>query len=370
MNTTTLTPEPPAPPKLTALQMIEVMFGNPAFIMIVLVIVILGAMRVLQINDTDNLFQSRASWNVYANRIFPFQDTLEQARTVYFHPAHTAFLTAPFLMFGRYIAAFFNVLFIMMLLIGERRGWAVLATLPYIVAPPLVVVFAAVNMPGVTTALGLIFILAGKRSPLRGYAWALLACRPQDNVLTLVYDGLRALRGRDWGAFLFAAGLMLPTLVTLGHWLSILPTSSTRLAINPAEFYTMSLPINIGVIPAVLIVAAIIGWRLIVIRVSLRGGAAGGRVRIARRAFSTITLTERIWLTYVLWLLLMPYFLAYVLWVMLIPLRLFSARRTLIAFPILMGIGAFTFNTLVYDSAWIPALLTTITIAALTPKDG
>ncbi len=343
---------------------IEQALHKPLILVIILSVLIVASIRALQVNNTDNLFQSRANWNVYANHRFPHQDPIEMERTVYGHPAHTAFLTAPFLMFGAHLAAFFNVSFIMILLIGEKRGWAALATMAFIFSPPVIYVFAAVNMPGVTTALGLIFLLAGKRSPMRGYAWAMMASRPQDSLLTLMWDGLRAVWQRDWGAFLFAAGLMLPTFVTLGHWLSILPTSSTELAINPAEFYTLSLPINIGVLPAVLIVAAIVGWRLTVITL------ASGRPAVRLRSLETITLTERFWLVYVVWLLLMPYFLLYVLWVMMLPLRLYSPARTLLAFVLVMVIGALTLSTIVYTGSWFGALLVTLVFVFLTPKTG
>jgi hypothetical protein len=228
----------------------------------------------------------------------------------------------------------------------------------------VIFVFAAVNMPGVTTALGLIFLLARKKGALRGYAWAMMAGRPQDNVLTLLWSGFNALRERDWAAFFFGAGLMLPTIVTLNHWLSILPRSSSQLAIQPGDFYTLSLPYYIGTVPALLVVGAIIGWRLIVVEARLKNF----RLTARRRDLATVSLTEFVWLTYVVWLLLEPYFLVYVLWVLLLPLRLFSTARTLIAFPLIFIIGAAMLGTLRFDSAWIGGLLTVLVIALLTPK--
>ena len=345
-------------PPLSFPQRLERVYYQRWFLLLLLSMLIIGAIRVLQVNSTDNAFQSRASWNVYAHHRFPFDDPAEQIKRSYYHPVHTAFLTAPFLMFGQHLAAFFNVFIIMMLLIGDRVGWAALATFAFVLSPPLIYVFAAVNMPGVTTALGLIFLLARKRGAIRGYAWAMMACRPQDNAATLIWDAIGALRGRDWSAFLFAAGLMLPTLVTLSDWLSILPTDESQLAIQPGDFYTLSLPINIGVIPALLIVGGIILWRFLIVQ--------GRRVRV--RALESITLTERVWLIYVVWSLLQPYFLAYVLWVMLLPVRLYGAGRTLIAFVLIFMLGAFTLNTLELDSAWFGALLITLVMALLTPK--
>lgn len=350
--------------KLSPLQMLEHLLNKPFFIMLLLVICIIGALRVLQINYTDYITHARASWNVYMNHILPFQDPIEQVHLSFYNPIHAAYLNAPFLLFGRYVAAFFNVLFVMMLLVGERRGWAALATMLFVISPPVVYVFAAVNVPGVTTALGLILLLARKKGVMRGYAWAVMAGRPQDNALMLVWSGIKGLRERDWKAILFSLALMIPSIMTLDHWLSITPRTVSEVPIQPGDFYTLSLPLNIGLLPAILIVGLIIGWRLIVVDVNLKNFG----VRVRRRAWETISLTESTWFIYVLWLLLEPYFLAYVLWVLLLPLRLFDTKRTLIAFVCIFVIGATTFNTLVLDSAWISGLLTVSVIALLTPK--
>jgi hypothetical protein len=340
---------------------------HPGVIFVLIMLTALLAVSLLQVNSYDNIIHRRASWNVFITQRLPYDDPIEQVRTLYFHPLHTAFLTAPFVIFSERPAAFWNVVFILIVLIGARRGLPALATLLFAPSPPLVFVIAAANMPGFTTALGLIFLLAKKRGPLRAYAWAMMAGRPQDNILTLAWSALTALRQRDWAAFALGAGLMLPTILTLEHWLAITPRSVDQLAIVPDEFYSLSISVNSGLPAAIAFLALVIGWRLLDVRWERVAGqqpCMSIRWRSARR----LPLTEQIWLLNLIWLMLTPYYLVYMLWMMLLPLRLYGAGRSVVLWLLVSAIGAASMTALRPESVYLGGLAVTVVVALLTPK--
>lgn len=340
---------------------------HPGVIFVLIALTALLAVSLLQVNSYDNIIHRRASWNVFITQRLPYDDPIEQARTLYFHPLHTAFLTAPFVIFSERPAAFWNVVFILIVLIGTRRGLPALATLLFALSPPLIFVIAAANMPGFTTALGLIFLLAQKRGPLRAYAWAMMAGRPQDNVLTLGWSALTALRQRDWAAFALGAGLMLPTILTLDHWLAITPRSVDQLAIVPNEFYSLSISVNSGLPAAIAFLALVIGWRLLDVRWE-RGAGQPARLSLRWRSARRLPLTEQFWLLNLIWLMLTPYYLVYMLWIMLLPLRLYGAGRTLALWLLVTMIGVASMTSLRPESVYLGGLAVTVVVALLTPK--
>ena len=175
--------------------------SRPLILFLLIMVVAFVSVQVLAVNSYDNAFQSRASWNVFVNHRWPADDPAEQQRTLYFNPPHSAIITAPFVMFGPHVAAFFATVFILILFVGERRGLAALLTLLFVLTPPMMFVIAEAGLIGFTTGLGLIFVLADKRGPMRAFSWAMLAVRPQDNLPVLIWSGIEALRQKDWKAF-------------------------------------------------------------------------------------------------------------------------------------------------------------------------
>ncbi len=341
--------------------------SNPAILFIVILIASFMVISVLQVNSYDNTIHRRASFNVLFLHRFPFDDPIEQRVTLYFHPTHTAILTAAFVLFREKIAAWWNFVFIIIVLIGFRRGRPAYTTLLFLLSPPLIFVAAAANMPGFTTALGLIFVLANKRGALRGYSWAMMFGRPQDNVFGLLFDFARALKQRDWIAFLIAGLLTLPTWITLQHWLTIIPRNDTDLRWRIEGYYTLSASINSGMVVAVLFVLLILVYRLIIIDLTTKPTL---KVSFRRRQRIEVSLTEWMWLGNLAWLMFTPYYLMYMVWMMLLPLRLYSAKRTLICWVGVMLIGIQYMHSLTYhfDDVYIGGLILVLWIAVLTPK--
>lgn len=330
-----------------------------AFILFFCAVVVLR----LQVNSYDNTIHRRAAVSVYLNHRFPFDDPVEQVKTLFFHPTHTAFLTAPFVMFTERPAAYWNIVLIAIVFAGTRTGWAALIATLFVIAPPGVFVIAAANMPGITTAFGLIFLLADKRGPLRAFSWAMMAGRPQDSVFTLIYSGWEALRQRDWSAFALAAGLMLPTLLTLPRWLEIVPTQEGDLAVVPGEFYSLSVTINHGVPAALLAIALIWCWRLVDVR------RDAGRIRIGLRRWRLLPRTEQYWLLTVAWLMVTPYYLAYMMWMVLLPVRLMNVPRLLVTGIVVFLLGNWYMNSLLpVEPLYTGSLLMTAFVTVITPR--
>lgn len=339
---------------------------RPLILFLLIMVVAVVSVQVLTVNDYDNRTYRRASWNIFMNHRWPQEDPVEIARTLYLHPNHSAVITAPFVLFGPHVAAFLEITCVMILFIGKRRGLAALLTLLFVLTPPLMFMIAEAGLIGFSTGIGLIFLLAEKRGPLRAYAWAMMMVRPQDNLPVLIWNGIEALRQKDWQAFVLAALIMLPTLVTLEQWLKLLPKDASEVPIDPGTFYTLSIPLNSGVPAALVIVTAILLYRL----VSVRPPRAGKRLpfTLALRRRQDFSRTEITWLIYVVWLMLTPYYLLYVIWVVMLPVREYSAWRTL---SLLIGsivIGYFTFQDYQMPQIYYGALLTALLVVLLTPK--
>lgn len=336
---------------------------HPGFLFVFILFFCAVVVLRLQVNSYDNIIHRRAAVSVYLNHRFPFDDPVELQKTLFFHPTHTAFLTAPFVMFTERPAAYWNIVLIAIVFAGTRTGWAALIATLFVISPPGVFVIAAANMPGITTAFGLIFLLADKRGPLRAFSWAMMAGRPQDSVFTLIYSGWEALRQRDWTAFALAAGLLLPTLLTLPRWLAIVPTQEGDLAVVPGEFYSLSVTINHGVPAALLAIAFIWGWRLLDVR------RDAGRFRIGLRRWKLLPRTEQYWLLTMAWLMITPYYLAYMMWMVLIPVRLMSVPRLLVTGVIVFALGDWFMDTLLpVEPLYTGSLLMTALVTVITPR--
>ncbi|HYO87740.1 MAG TPA: hypothetical protein VER79_03780 [Candidatus Limnocylindrales bacterium] len=330
-----------------------------------ILLVAAASVSVLVVNSYDNAFQARASWNVFMNHRWPMDDPAEQERTLYGNPPHSAIYTAPFVLFGPHVAAFFGVVFVMILFVGERRGAAALLTLLFVLSPPVMFLIAEAGLTGVTTGLGLIFLLADKRGPMRAFAWAMLTVRPHDTPLVVAWSGLEALRQKDWKAIVLAVFLVLPTLLTLDRWLSILPTDSSQLSIDPGDFYTLSIPLNSGIPAAILFLGLVLLFRGVAAR---RTEAGRPWPALALRRPKDFSRTEFFWLLSVIWLMLMPYYLVYMMWIVMFPVREYGPVRTLLLFVGSLAIGFIAFRDFSNPQLYYGGLLLVVLVTVLTPK--
>lgn len=154
----------------------------------------------------------------------------------YFNPPHTIFYVAPFVFWGARVLAFVNIFMILILLIGVQRGFisTTLIGLATILTPQILFIVASVNILGLTTALGLWFLLQYPKKFGRAMAWTALSGRPQDSGLLLLVDGWRAFQQRDWGAFRWSIVLTLPTWVLFLEWIRSFPNRLPGNTLSPA----------------------------------------------------------------------------------------------------------------------------------------
>lgn len=67
--------------------------------------------------------------------------------------------------------------------------------------PAFIALIASSNPEWLVVGTGLWLLYRIKRGVGRGVAWLLLACKPQTTAFLLLFDGIAALRHRDWKAF-------------------------------------------------------------------------------------------------------------------------------------------------------------------------
>lgn len=237
----------------------------------------------------------------------------------FFGPPHGLLLMSPFVLWGARVAAFINLLFIL-LIMTSRKNWGTAIIL--LTSPPLLFVAASANISGIVTGLGLVLLLTRQRGVVRGIAWAYLTIRPQDALLLGMLDGFLALRQRDWTAIITATVLMLPTFIFLPLWLEALPS-------EPPLSYTFSIVYNYGWIKAILLFALISLIRIINLR------------PLRWRNLSEISYEEFLWLLTLAWLFVSPHVVVYMLWISIaLPIRHSGIVRVLIFWTGMLFIGA------------------------------
>lgn len=272
----------------------------------------------------------------------------------FFNPPHTAIFAFPSIG-GAKINAFCNAALLFLALGGKKLNFLLVLFSPF-----FVISIGEGNIFYVT-AIGLLLLLTRQKGILRGVAWALLTCRPQDAGLVAVVDGLAALRERDWKAFGTSALLITPPFVVYGlDWIDTLRDIGGL----PQE-YTLSVRDNWGIL------VALVYFALLVL---LRMDFSGRRLRPR-----TLSITERFWLLMMTgWIFIMPYVTLYMIIYALLPLRLFDLRRrehllraVLLYAALAVIFGAFFVDPRGFeDDAWQTGfLLIPLAIAFITPKD-
>ncbi len=303
--------------------------------------------------------------NVFLLNFFDGGVMAEVARTFYrgaspykailnYNPPHTAIFALP-TTGGAKINAFCNALMLFLALGGKKLNYLLVLFSPF-----FVISIGEGNIFYVTAG-GLVLLLARQKGIPRGLAWALLTCRPHDAGLVAIYDGVLALRERDWKAFATSALLIIPAWVLYGmDWIDTLRNMDGL----PQE-YTLSVRDNWGILVALVYFAVL---------VLLRMDFSGGRLR--RRNLSTV---ERYWLLMVAgWVFISPYVTIYMVIYVLLPLRLFDLRKR---GHVLRAIGLYVAIAVIFgaffvdprgfeDNLWQTGVLfIPLAIALLTPKD-
>jgi hypothetical protein len=74
-----------------------------------------------------------------------------------------------------------------------------------ILHPAFITLWASSNGEWLLMGPGLWLLYHWPKGYTRGIAWLLLSCKPQSTAMLLIFDGLRAVRDRDWKAMIVAA---------------------------------------------------------------------------------------------------------------------------------------------------------------------
>ena len=211
------------------------------------------------------------------------------------------------------------------------------------------------------TAFGLILFLQRPTGWLRGFTWALFLIRPQDALLWLVYDGVLALRTRDWKAFVIAAAIVLsPMLFGYGpllyrDWfLTFINYSHVSARFTPIDFADVyALP---GALAFCAFVAIIRAFRW-------ENG------RFALRRWDEITFTEKLWLMSMVIYVTQGYGTYTMLWLIIIPIRIMKPGRVLLAYVLTLPISLWAFVQLTPIRAVYGVLLSILVFALLIPRN-
>lgn len=297
-------------------------------IFIALTGVAVSAALIFVVNTNDNSIHIEAVRRFFTgDALYVNWDELSFA-----NPPHSPPLIAPFVIFGARWSAFWNLFFILYCFVGQQQKLASsLAKLLFIFSAPLLYVAASANVTGIVAGIGLIVLLNRVKGFWRGLAWAYLLVRPQDGWAFILYDVYRALRERDYWAFITAGTIVLLPFLFAPNlflaWWRILPSVSPIVT-------SLSLTKTHGLLIGLLFFMFIVALRLF----------DWSNGKLSWRLPTQWTETERFWLCAVLALVVGPYTVYYMLWLMFIPLRDYGVWRTLILFAFVTIVG-FLFMT-------------------------
>ena len=298
---------------------------SPRIVYLLVVITSFVALFTFHINDHD-VFYFSDSFLAFLRGEYHYEYT--DGLIGFMNPPHAAYLY-PLLWHRVSWAAFWLILTITLIYIGNApKPQDFIARLLFLLTPYFLYVIAAVNLY-IATAIGLYLLLNRVRGIGRGVMWVLLLVRPQDSVLWLVYDGIRALRERDWtaiGTAIFIAGL--PALHAgpgiYRKWFDIL------LWFNTARADLPQISAN-----------AVYGsWLAIILSLFITAMRAfyWQDNKFQRRNWQDITQTEILWLLFV-WSFSMGYGSYTMIWMFLLPIRIMPARRNIILYAMLMPVS-------------------------------
>ena len=211
--------------------------------------------------------------------------------TGYFSPPHMPLVGFPTILGVRF-NALLNAAFLLYVLGGGKTNWL------FVLFSPFFVISIGEGNIFFVTCLGLLIIFSERKGVLRGLAWAMLTCRPQDALLVAGYDGFRALRHRDWRAIITATILVVPPFILHGiDWLHTLAEVG-----NSSVEYTLSIRENAGYLVAIVFAIGIVSARFV---------EATSHTMVIR-TWTRMPRSEQAWILMAVgWILVAPYVTIY-----------------------------------------------------------
>ena len=324
-------------------------------------VIALTSVSIFVVNDNDTQIIRDGSLRILTNTNPYALSEANNTKSGFMNPPHIALLGLPFVIFGAKWSAVWNVFFVLLIITGkvtDLRGLAV--RLMFIFTAPLLLLLASANISGTTTGIGLLLLLFEVKGPLRGVAWGYLLLRPQDSWIILLYDGVRAIRARDYKAIITCTVIVLmPVLFApdvLQRWLAAM---RYPLLVDSPVGYSLSLTGTHGPLTALAFIAIVM-----LLRIWTYDRVSGLRWR--RR--DDISQAEFFWFMAIAILVLGQYTAYYMLWLSLIIVRDYGAVRALLLLIFLTVVGLLFMTEPNPERAQAGMLLTIIGMAVLSPR--
>ena len=281
--------------------------------------------------------------------------------SIFMTPPHVAIIGLPFIIFGERWTAFWNVLSILLVITNkEKTLYGFLSKLLFVVSPPIVILVAASNINGFTVGIGLLGLLSNRGKWIRGISWAFLLLRPQDSIGILIYDGIQALRQRDYLAFLTCGVLVFsPIVFSMNIFSEWAQAMYYPMFVDSPVGYSLSLQKTHGLGIAVIFLVGILFLRLITFSPS-----NGFQLR----TIHSLPQIEVYWLLSVTVLVLGNYVSYYMVWMVLIILEICSGFRTFLLWIIFGIVGVLTMVTPNPPVYQLGLLILMLAVALIAPR--
>ncbi len=292
-------------------------------------------------HDTGKHFHPRFTefWNgtyeYYTGPLEAYAQDFDAIIPSYVNIPHAAVMW-PFIL-EMHWASFWVAFAIALVLLGDlRRPLNALARLPFLLSAYAFFAYSVANVIA-ATAFGLLILLYRLKGWWRGLAWALLMIRPQDSVPWLVYDGMQALRERDWRAFVVAGVFVVFPVLMYGptiylDWLTLMQNYSADGIREYFALVNFSLVYNTWTALALstgVIVLRFVHWD-------------AGRLHLRR--WREMPYTEKLWLMCAAWYISQLYGTFTMLWLIVFGVRIFKPRRALITYGLLLAVSLYGFT--------------------------
>ncbi len=309
------------------------------------------------VNENDTRVLLTGSLKIIENNLPYDLNEDNNSKSMFMTPPHISVIGMPFLVFGKRWSAFWNVLFVLIVLTHNEKSFVRLGLkLLFVFTAPFLILVASTNISGSMVGLGLIGLLSNRGGLVRGASWAFMLLRPQDVWAILIYDGIRALQQRDYKAFITAGLIVLIPLIfawdIFQQWLQAI---YYPVFIGSPVGYSLSLSSTHGLLYA-------IGFSLIVTLLRLVIYSDGFQLR-TRQSYSQ---TEIYWLLAMASLVFGSYVSYYMIWLILIVLPNFDSLRVVVLWIIFSVVGVLTMtvpNPPVYQAGMLILIVFTALIA-------
>lgn len=319
----------------------------------------LGVALTFHVNTYDTYTIRQGSLDIIANEdAYQIQSN---GVSIFMTPPHVAIIGLPFIILGERWVAFWNVFFILLVLTyNEKKLYGFLLKLLFVVSPPILILVAASNINGFTLGIGLLGLLSNNGKWVRGISWAFLLLRPQDSIGILIYDGIQALRQRDYLAFLTCGVIVvLPIIFSVNIFWEWAQAMYFPLFVDSPVGYTLSLQKTHGWMVSGGFLALVI-W----LRFSRFSRLKGLQLRSIR----SLPQIEIYWILFIVVLVIGSYVSYYAIWLVLVILGIYSGLRTLLLWTLFLVIGAFTMIAPTPTTYQLGLLTLIILTAIITPR--